>query len=425
MDKKKKNLMAVLGLLGIAAITIGTAYAWFSYSRNGSKENSISAGTIKLHYQEGNRRIELSDAVPMTDSQGMAQTNYFDFTVTSETSSTIEIPYYVTVRRSSDSETTLDSHVKVYLTKVDGNIETPVVLAANKYTPKFSELGTYTNPNITIPASEKPLFSTTVPINSSNYSQTYRLRMWIDESANFSAVKKYYCGTTEITQANFENNDYVCESGEKNTQDVYPFNDVSYTLTVNVYGEGQIAQATTVPTIPSCPGCRFVYNPETDYYFETSSSGPASILTASDTVADYTQIDSDKFLGFVLSDGDHGTIKRAFVCGIKRESTEAALETGTPFCFEGGLRDSEGGDATTRAIIYNNNRTVLQSLDPSCPETGDSPDKRYSFKWNSIHGVFYETGYTYLKDPVTTYGVQVMKCLVFNDSGKAVCRVES
>ena len=429
MEKKRKTLISILLVLSIVLITVGTTYAWFSYSKTGNEENTISSGTIKFHYAEGNRNIELVDALPMTDAEGMSQANVFDFTITSETSSTIEVPYYVTVRRSAGSDTNLDSQVKVYLTRVEGEapneVETPVLLVTNKYISKFNNLGTYTNPSITIPPSEKALFTSVVPANSNNYSQKYRLRMWIDEKTNFSPIKKYFCGTTEITQADYDNTEYTCQSGEKNVQDVYPYNNITYTLSVNVYSEGQIYQASNTPTIESCPGCRFVYNPETNYYFGEDN---ASTLNVSDTVADYTQLNSDKFLGFVLSDGDHGTIERAFICGIKRESTEAALETGTPFCIEGSVNDARGGDATTKAITYNNNAATVSSQllwDNKCkvnqPYAFNNFGEYYTCDWNSLHIAFYEIGYAYIREPNTTYGEHVMFCGVFYDSAKAVC----
>ena len=428
MSKGRKILIAILGILSVVLITTVATYAWFSYSRSGNTENSISAGTIKFHYAEGNRRIELLDALPMTDSQGIAQTNAFDFTITSDTSSTIEVPYYITVRRSASSEAALDSHVRVYLTEVDANDnETPVLLSTSKYVASFSNLKGYTNSSITIPASEKAIYSATVPINSSNYSKKYRLRMWLDQNTNFSPVQKYYCGTTEITKAQYENTEYPCGSGEKNIQNEYPYNNATYALTVNVYSDGQIHQASNVPTIESCPGCRFVYNPETEYYFGKDN---ASTLTVSDTVDDYTQLNSDKFLGFVLSDGDHGTIERAFICGIKRESTIAELSSGTPFCIEGSVNDTQGGDATTKAIVYNNNAATINSQllwDNKCkvnqPYAFNNFGEYYTCDWNSLHIAFYEIGYAYIREPNTTYGEHVMFCGVFYDSAKAVCEI--
>lgn len=346
MSKKRKNVIALLAVLSVVFITAGVTYAFFSYSRSGNTENSISSGSITFHYTEGNRSIILNDALPMTDTQGMAQTNYFDFTVESNTSSTIEIPYYITVRRSTSSEATLDSHVKVYLTKVTGEgqneQETPVALITNQTISKFSELGTYTNSSIQIPASEKALYTDTVPVNSSNYNVKYRLRMWIDQNTDFSAVTKYYCGTAEITQAQYENTEYTCESGEKNTQDTYPFNNKTYTLTVNVYGEGQVAGATpAIPTMAEmCPDCVYAFTTDIWYY-----SGTPATLTSTQYKANYQDVVSESgknhFLGLKLNNS--GTIEKAYACGIK---------DGTPFCIEG----------STDGSTYAANNTLLNTL---------------------------------------------------------------
>lgn len=366
MSKKRNNIIALLVVLGVILVSAGVSYSIFNYNRSGSTQNSISSGAITFHYEEGNRSISLDNALPMTDSQGKAQTTAFDFTIESSTSQTIEIPYYITVRRSISSETALDSHVKIYLTKVTGEgqneQETEVALINGQSIPKFSELGTYTNPSITIPASEKALYTDKVPVNSNNYSQKYRLRMWIDEGTNFSGVTKYYCGTTEITQVQYENTEYTCESGEKDTQIVYPYNNKSYTLTVNVYSEGQVAASTpTIPTMAEmCPGCRFLYVDEAYQYYQYGGNG--SILSVEDTKEDYNDVITETgkpyFLGVILSDQDHGKIQRAFACGIKGE----APNQGTPFCIEGALYDTFGGDEETRSIVYAANSTLLNDL---------------------------------------------------------------
>ena len=81
MKTNRKLVVAVLGTLGIILTTVGVTYAFFSYSKTGTKENSISSGNITFLYTETSRGIELIDAMPMTDAQGKAQTgagNYFD-----------------------------------------------------------------------------------------------------------------------------------------------------------------------------------------------------------------------------------------------------------------------------------------------------------------------------------------------------------
>ena len=208
--KNKKGLIALVAMLGIVLITAGATYAWFSYSKSGTKENTISSGAITFHYEEGAQGLSLDDAMPMTDNQGKTQNNYFEFTITSNTSRTVDIPYYITARRSSDSDTNLDSYVKVYLAKVENEVETPVILMTGSQISTFTSLNSYTNTSITTPASEKALYTDTVLAGTSNYSETYRLRMWISDTINMNPDGT---GTS-------------------------PYNNSTYTLTVNAYGEG-------------------------------------------------------------------------------------------------------------------------------------------------------------------------------------------
>lgn len=125
---KKKVLVSVLGILGIVATTIGIIYAFFSYSKTGTTLNTIRTGSIEFKYTEGSRVIELTEAMPMSDLQEKNQTNYFEFTITSKSTNTIEVPYDITVRKATG-----DNIIKIYLTKVNNvdnsEIETQVVLS--------------------------------------------------------------------------------------------------------------------------------------------------------------------------------------------------------------------------------------------------------------------------------------------------------
>ena len=212
--KNKKVLIAVIAIIGIVLTTIGVTVAWFSYSRNGVKENTIKSGNITFHYQESDTIIDIDDMMPMTDDQGKAQDDYFEFDITSKTSRTLDIPYYITVRRTADSFADLDSVIKVYLTKVNNGVESQVALS------KFSLLNHYENSEINIPLTEKALYNDTVLAGSSNYTQKYRLRMWVDYDAN-----------------------YLVQNGDENT---YPLNNKKYALTVNVYGTGNEVSESTV-----------------------------------------------------------------------------------------------------------------------------------------------------------------------------------
>ena len=65
--KNKKGLIALVAVLGIVLIATVATYAWFSYSKTGSRENTISSGAITFHYEEGSRVISTDDMMPMTD----------------------------------------------------------------------------------------------------------------------------------------------------------------------------------------------------------------------------------------------------------------------------------------------------------------------------------------------------------------------
>ena len=202
--KDRRNLVAFLGILGILLITVGVSYSFFSYSRNGTTENTISSGAIKFIYTEENPGITLEDAMPMTDAQGKVQNDYFDFKVTSKVGSGIDIPYVVTARKTSDS-TLPEEYVKVWLSDWSNNEIEQVK--------KYDALPGYTNATLNIDASknEKLLYEGIVPRNSNNYNKQFRLRMWIADDIDMNS-----------------NNDGVSI-----------YNDTKFTIRVNVYAEGE------------------------------------------------------------------------------------------------------------------------------------------------------------------------------------------
>ena len=237
---KKKVLFALLGCVGIVAATIGVTYAFYTYSKNGIVENSITSGAITFHYQEvsgiGNG-IALNDALPMSDELGKAQTGtgkVFDFRITSRTMSKIAVPYEITARLTGDD---IGSIVKVYLTRVKDGVEEEVLLS------KYSELTQSTN-ELANGHIEKTLFTAIVPPNAT-YNESYRLRIWIDEQTNFSGIPttKYYCDGTEVSEA-----DYNACSGEAttNTELEYPYNDKSFSLQVNAYANSRVLEGDTI-----------------------------------------------------------------------------------------------------------------------------------------------------------------------------------
>lgn len=205
----KKNSVYGLFILmtGLLFIAGGVSYAILSYAGIGNKEVSISTNGITFKYTEGTRKIALESAMPMTDSEGKNQEEYFEFDLSGYTDQNYEIPYDITIRKSKDSAD-IDNDIKLYLTSVDKTgIEEEV-----KFT-DFANIEKYVNENINLTNhNEKLLYSSKVPANS-NFTQKYRLRIWISYDADYTQEK---------------------------------YNNAKFDLTVNVYGKGKVKSSSNI-----------------------------------------------------------------------------------------------------------------------------------------------------------------------------------
>lgn len=203
--KQKKRLMLSLFLLMLGLLFIvGGTYALFAYKGVGLRTNSITTNGITFSYKEKSRSINLNEIMPMTDEQGMAQDNYFEFDISSKTNYGTIIPYYITVRKDSTSSD-IDDAIRLYLTKVDGDDNEEEVALTN-----FDQMSQYKNYSIDVSKhTEKLIYNEEVDADI-DYRQTYRLRIWIDYNTDFTESK---------------------------------YNNASFKLTVNVYSNGSTVLA--------------------------------------------------------------------------------------------------------------------------------------------------------------------------------------
>ena len=203
-NKKKQIIITLIAIISLIVITVGVTYAFFNYAKEGTTDNTIKTGSITFLYTEVSgvgKGISLTEAYPVADSIGKVQVGegkVFDFKVTSNISMNSSIGYQVTARKKTGS-TLANSAVKVYLTEVNGT-EQELLLS------KYSELS-QTDKVDSSKFDERILYEATVPANTSNYEQNFRLRMWVDENTDFSDGS---------------------------------MNDKTFTLTVNVYADGKV-----------------------------------------------------------------------------------------------------------------------------------------------------------------------------------------
>ena len=185
MTKEKNKIILVIILILISLIAlVGSSYALLTKSFK-SKKLSMEVGTLKIDFAEGNV-INMANAAPMTDSDGMKTTPY-TFTITNGG----DINAYYTVSNEEELANTLDtSYLRMKLTGSDGydsGIKT------------VKELGTETYKLV-----DETLLAT-------GKSVTYELRMWISQDAGNDIQDKIYKSKIVVNGTSNKTLDTYCK----------------------------------------------------------------------------------------------------------------------------------------------------------------------------------------------------------------------
>jgi hypothetical protein len=189
-NNQKKMLLSVLGVAILVVAVVGISFAAFSTSFS-SKANSVTTGTIMVTYNESGNAINITDAMPLSDSNGIAQTDAFNFSVSTKADSALTVPYEVNLLKvttgSPEFTSMEDSQVKVYLTK--GGSAVTETTATGKLVSALA--------NSTLTSGAKVLHSTSdvfTDQSTSTKTTNYVLRMWIAQNVNYDDVsgKEYH-----------------------------------------------------------------------------------------------------------------------------------------------------------------------------------------------------------------------------------------
>ena len=195
-NNQKKMLLSVLGVAILVVAVVGISFAAFSTTFESTNANSVTTGTVMVSYSEPSQAINVTDAMPISDANGIAQTNNFAFTVSTHADNTLTVPYEIELQKVTTTaesgqegyyESMADNQVKVHLTKngtaVVGTANTGVLIDS-------LQAGTYNS-------SYKKLYATSDSFTGTGQetvTTNYVLRMWIDSGVNYSAVsgKEYH-----------------------------------------------------------------------------------------------------------------------------------------------------------------------------------------------------------------------------------------
>ena len=172
-ENKKKLLLTISLILILLIAVAGISYAAWNYVFNGTLTNTISTPEVSIELLESNDNIiNITNALPMSDNEGKAQSQVFDFVVTSKTTRDMDIEYTVTLEKLSvDSGYTSlnDNQIKVYLTDETGTQKVAPTLISNLSNYKLYK-GTHSHDSTHNKVQDK-----------------YKLRVWIDQDVDASS----------------------------------------------------------------------------------------------------------------------------------------------------------------------------------------------------------------------------------------------
>ncbi len=204
----KNKLAIVIALIAVSMVTlVGSSYALFTKSLEGTKKVSIQTGTLKVDFTEGDS-IRLENSAPMSDSAGVSTTPY-TFTITNSGN----IKAYYSVMLAEDSTNTLsNTYLKYRLVGSDG------------YDSGAQDLSSLNN-NYFISASTLDTAKTV----------TYKLYMWVSSTAGNEIQGKTY--QSKIVVQSVSNLVKYYNFGNPTEADKTSYTDVVATTGYNVFNQ--------------------------------------------------------------------------------------------------------------------------------------------------------------------------------------------
>ena len=169
---KNKKIYLVIALIGVMSIIFGVTYAFFTYNKTGSNQKII-AGDISMSFLDNNDSINLVGVFPETREEARSRDdNYVTFTIEGTNTSNKTIYYEIDLIHGDDENSLTrfnDKDLRFDLMEVVDGVDT--IINENV---SFDEIN------------NSKIWVDTVENGTSNYSKTYKVRMWLDENVLIS-----------------------------------------------------------------------------------------------------------------------------------------------------------------------------------------------------------------------------------------------
>ena len=199
--ESKQILLSIIAISILIIAFVGVSYAAFQ-TLVSSDENSISTGTISLESSNQSDSISISNAMPMSDQEGMlleGEANVYDFNVNTSLSANTVLNYEVSMEKLDvDAEELSDKDVHIYLEKLEGDqyVSTAITHTAQAFMPIMEDsfLGTKSGQMVLYSGT----FSNTTD-TSKEMVEHFRLRMWVAQDVIIDSTSKRFQVKLNVT----------------------------------------------------------------------------------------------------------------------------------------------------------------------------------------------------------------------------------
>ena len=168
--------LTLLSIFAVTMVSIGTTFAMFTVSSKSAEYNVVKTGTLTIDFSSSSSTIGLNNALPMSDSSGLAQTGN---TFTIRNTGTLPANYTVSLRDDKDMITQDNCSDK----QLDKSY---IKYSIDNTTAKL------------LSDSTESLITGTL---NAGASKTFTLKLWIKDSSPNTVLNKHYHGKIVVDAA--------------------------------------------------------------------------------------------------------------------------------------------------------------------------------------------------------------------------------
>ena len=203
---ENKNKIIISAICAFIVITIGTSYALLRSNVTSANPYTMNVGLLNITFKDNIHNLSLSNAYPMSDTDGMEQSDELIFTI--KNTGELDALYNVYIEETSISPE-FKTKIRYANSKDNGVTYSDIkTLSENKYIEQNGLL-------------------------EQNGEVTYNVKCWLDESADNTYMNKVFTAkiVVESKQAHAVNVTYDYNYLENNVLDEYVYTDLNHIVT--------------------------------------------------------------------------------------------------------------------------------------------------------------------------------------------------